>query len=52
VVVVVYPSFFFDAFKDDKWNALLLMQKLIEVKPEILSFVSSPSYTSLTLFAP
>lgn len=41
----------FDAFKDDEWNAILLMQKPIDVKPEILSFVSSSSHISLTLFA-
>lgn len=39
-------SSFFDALKDYKWNAILLMQKPIEVKPEILSFVSSSSHIS------
>ena len=39
------------AFKDDKLNAILLMQKPTEVKPEIIYFVSSSSHISLTLFA-
>jgi hypothetical protein len=40
-----------DIFEDDKRNDISLMQKPIEVKPEIIFFVSSSSHISLTLCA-